>query len=122
LRNRPTNPKRSEAVRRAGGTASLRLGFVPRADLCTAARTPLHSARPRAIIPAVRTAAIGGTFADPAKGSTFVVGGCAATVRYFGGAGNDVVLSGFTPIPEPPAVAGLLLVAAAATVIRLRRR
>ena len=63
-----------------------------------------------------------GTFAGLAGGSTFVVGGYQATISYFGGTGNDVVLSGFTPIPEPPAVAGLLLVAAAATVIRLRRR
>jgi hypothetical protein len=30
VRRCPTNPKRSEAVRRAGGTASLRFGFVPR--------------------------------------------------------------------------------------------
>jgi hypothetical protein len=33
LRRCPTNPKRSEAVRRTGGTASLRFGFVPQKRL-----------------------------------------------------------------------------------------
>jgi len=63
--------------------------------------------------------AILGTFAGLADGSTFTAGGTDLEITYFGGTGNDVVLS---VVPEP---SSLLLTAAGValmTVVRRRSR
>jgi hypothetical protein len=60
-------------------------------------------------------AAIDGRFANLAEGATFTVDGVPLRITYFGGTGNDVVL---TVIPEPSAACLILTTSA----VRRRRR
>lgn len=95
-----------------GLTLQTRLGFDPTGATIT-------------LVNNVGTAAIDGNFAGLPEGTTFSIGefggvGYLATITYLGGTGNDIVLHSIQPVPEPGAV--LLVAAAAALGVRVRRR
>lgn len=65
-----------------------------------------------------------GMFAGLDEGATVMLGGGSAEISYFGGTGNDVVLTNFSVIPEPGVVwlLGLALVAGVGMRLRDARR